>query len=71
MDGILSCKEVLETVGFSKQTLYRRIKAVDFPRPIQISPQRVGWRKSEVAEWMETRKRSGKEPEPDTSEDQN
>ncbi|MCS3984712.1 helix-turn-helix transcriptional regulator [Bradyrhizobium japonicum] len=35
---LLTEKEVLEKMRFGRTTLYRRVKAGEFPKPIYISP---------------------------------
>lgn len=42
---------VVKLVTLSKCTIYRLIKAGNFPKPIKISPGRVAWRESDLEEW--------------------
>ena len=58
---ILRRPQVLKKVGFSRQTLYRRIAEGSFPRPVRIGRQAVGWLKTEVEEWIASRPRAGRE----------
>jgi prophage regulatory protein len=51
-ERILRRPEVLRMTGLSKSTLYVRIAASAFPKGIRISPGSVGWRLSELNEWM-------------------
>ena len=44
--------EVLRITGWSDTTLWREAKAQRFPAPVHISPGRVAWLESEVAEWQ-------------------
>lgn len=53
MDRILKLPEVLECTGLSKSTLYRLINSGDFPKPVRLTSQRVGWLASQVQAWME------------------
>jgi prophage regulatory protein len=39
-------------VGFSKNTLYARIRAGTFPRPIALGPQTTAFLESEIIDWM-------------------
>jgi prophage regulatory protein len=48
---------VLDRVCMSKTTLYRRIAAGDFPKPIPIGLGGVGFLESEVDTWIESRLR--------------
>lgn len=54
LDRILKLPEVLEVTGLSKSTLYRLIKSGDFPKPVRLTSQRVGWLASQVQAWMES-----------------
>lgn len=48
----LRVRTVVGMVGFSKTTLYARIRAGSFPKPIQIGAQTVVFLESEIVEWM-------------------
>jgi prophage regulatory protein len=48
----LRVREVLLIVGFSKNTLYARIRAGTFPKPIALGPQTTAFLEGEVIEWM-------------------
>jgi prophage regulatory protein len=52
----LSHKAVLERVPVSRTTLWRLERAGQFPKRIQISPNRVAWLESDVDSWLEGRK---------------
>lgn len=54
-DKILSKAEVVKVAGFSVRTLYNEISAGRFPRQVQISARRVGWRQSEIQAWLDKR----------------
>lgn len=47
--------EVLARVGLSSSTLYEMIAAGDFPEPIPIGRQAVGFLESEVEAWIKNR----------------
>jgi prophage regulatory protein len=51
-ERILRRPEVLRMTGLSRSTLYARIAASAFPRSIRISPGCVGWRLSDLHEWL-------------------
>lgn len=55
LDRILRKPEVLEMAGFSSATLYRGIKSGDFPKPIRVSKNCVGWLESVLRRWLESR----------------
>lgn len=45
--------EDLSRVGLCKASIYNRIKAGNFPRPIPIGGKSVGWLESDVDLWIE------------------
>lgn len=47
--------DVLARVGFSKATLYRRISAGTFPRPIRLGERSVAFLVTEVDAWIADR----------------
>ena len=55
LDRIVGKSEVLSIAGFSASTLWREIQRKRFPKPIQISPGRVGWAESQIRAWLEAR----------------
>lgn len=61
-DRLLPWRSVKDLTGLSRTTAWRLQKAGDFPRPLVISPGRVGWRESDIAAW--TQSRSTRRPGP-------
>ena len=53
--AMLSKKQVIERTGLSAATIWRRIKIEDFPRPRQLTPNRVAWPESSIEEWENSR----------------
>jgi prophage regulatory protein len=51
-DNFLRLAEVMALTKMSRTTLYRRIAAGLFPRPIQIGEGLAASRKSELNAWM-------------------
>lgn len=52
--------EVEKVTGLSRATLYRLIAAGEFPAPVRLTAgYAVGWRASEVREWLESRETVG------------
>ena len=45
--------KVLEVTGFSVSTLYRKMKAGDFPKPIKVSDNIVAWSDSDLRDWLD------------------
>ena len=62
---ILRRLDVQRITGLSKATLWRLVKAGDFPRPIRLGARAVGWKAQEVVAWIDSRPRatSGEQPE--------
>ena len=46
--GFYSKKELLRRLPYSGTTLWRQCRRGNFPRPVKISPGRVGWEKEEA-----------------------
>lgn len=51
-DRILRLKAVLDRTGLCRATLYRKVKAGTFPRQVRIAERCVGWRESQVDQWL-------------------
>lgn len=49
---ILRLNSVLERTGLSRSTLYRKIECGTFPMQVRISERCIGWRESDVQEWL-------------------
>lgn len=62
LDRILRLPELQQTTGVSRATLYRWIEAGQFPPPVQLGPNSVGWRASAVQVWIERLPPAGSEP---------
>lgn len=54
-EQILRCPHVQRTVGLSRSTIYVMIAEGEFPRPIKLGRRAVGWRESDIAEWLKNR----------------
>lgn len=54
-DRILTIQEVATRTSLSIPTIYRRIKAGDFPKQVSLGLNRVGWLDSKVVEWINAR----------------
>jgi prophage regulatory protein len=57
-DLVLRIHQVVEITTYSRAHIYRMMAAAQFPRPIRLGPNRVGWRKSAIEEWVAQRERS-------------
>ena len=61
---ILRRLDVQRITGLSKATLWRLVKAGDFPRPIRLGARAVGWKADEISAWIESRPRATNEDQP-------
>ena len=50
-------KLIQEWVGKSRVQIYRDVKAGNFPAPIELGPNSVGWFEDEIVEHLATRPR--------------
>ena len=50
MKRIFRMKELCQTYGLSRSTIYRLIEAGRFPKPIKISAKAVGWISTDLDE---------------------
>jgi len=53
--GIYRRREVLQIVGAGDNTIRRMMERGEFPKPIQIAPRAIGWRKADVRAWLDSR----------------
>ena len=50
---LITVKEVLQITGYkSRTTLWRRVRAGEFPKPIALSQHATRWKKQEIEEWI-------------------
>lgn len=54
-DGLLAKPAILELTTYSDTTLWRRVRDGSFPAPVRISPNRIAWRRRDVAAWVQSR----------------
>jgi len=52
---ILTKKEVCALVPYTPQHIHRLEKAGRFPRRLQLGPNRVGWRLTDIERWIDER----------------
>ena len=52
---ILSKRQLKELVLYSPQHVARLEKAGQFPKRVQLGPNRVGWVEREVLDWLDER----------------
>lgn len=44
---------VIEATGWSRATIWRKVKAGVLPAPIPIGPKSIAWDAEEIAEWQQ------------------
>jgi len=54
---VIKIAEVSCQTGVGRATIYREINAGNFPKQLQLSPQRVGWFQWEIDAWKSARRR--------------
>ncbi|MDE2802026.1 MAG: AlpA family phage regulatory protein [Chloroflexota bacterium] len=46
-------REVEKTLGISRSTIWRLVKAGTFPPPLRITSKAIAWRKSDIEAWQQ------------------
>ncbi len=54
-DRIIRAKEVAKITGLSRTTIWRMEKAGTFPARVSLGGNSVGWKHSEIQEWLRSR----------------
>ncbi len=52
---ILRRPKVEQITGLSRSTLYAMIAEGTFPKPVKLGKRAVGWRESDIADWLDSR----------------
>ncbi|WP_111464891.1 AlpA family transcriptional regulator [Pseudomonas sp. URMO17WK12:I2] len=52
---IIRLKDVIDSTGIARSTIYKLIGEGEFPKPVQLVGRTVGWVESEVQEWIRDR----------------
>ena len=52
---ILRKPRVLALIGIGNTSLYEAIKRGDFPAPVKLGVHAVGWRRSDIESWLDSR----------------
>lgn len=50
--GFLRQPQVLRLIPFSRSTLWRRIQAQTFPKPLKLSERVTVWRAEDIRRWI-------------------
>ncbi len=56
---IIRSKQVQERSGYSRVQIWRKSRDPDddFPAPVQLGPNAIGWYENEIDTWLESRPR--------------
>lgn len=54
-ERLVRLKELIQILGISGTSIWRRCKEGDFPTPIKTGPGSTSWKLSEVMRWINTR----------------
>lgn len=57
-EQILRKPEVMSLIRMKNTWLYEAIKSGDFPAPIRLGKRAVGWRRSDIDEWLASREKA-------------
>ena len=49
---IIRLKEVIDSSGLARSTIYKYISEGTFPKPVSLGDRCVGWVESEVHDWI-------------------
>lgn len=56
LDRILTTREVLAVVPYSRVHLWRLIADGSFPTPVQLGARKIGFREADVEAWIGSRR---------------
>ena len=54
--GIMRIDEVVQTLQISRTTLWRRVRAGQFPPPLRLGgagSRAIGWRRTDIERWVD------------------
>jgi prophage regulatory protein len=49
--------DVINRTGLSRVTIWRKVRDGNFPRPIELGPNAIGWPTDVIDTWLENRPR--------------
>lgn len=49
---IIRLKEVIDSTGLARSTIYKYIAEGTFPKPVSLGDRCVGWVESEIHDWI-------------------
>lgn len=51
-DAMLRQPEILRRTELSRTSIWRKVRAGDFPAPRVLGPNSIGWPESEITAWL-------------------
>ncbi len=57
-DRLLRRDEVESRCGIARSTIYRLMRAGEFPSPVRVGPRAVRWPEHELEKWLAERPRA-------------
>ena len=65
MERLMTRRDVEAHCGLSRTSIYRLMRAGQFPEAVKVGPKAVRWRQSEINAWLQARPRAtGDGPRP-------
>jgi prophage regulatory protein len=55
-ESIWKKPKVIAETGLGNTALYAKVKTGDFPKPVKLGKRAVGWYRSEVVQWINSRR---------------
>ncbi len=56
-EQMLRLPDVIRRTGLSRNTIWRLVRKREFPAPLQLSDNAIGWPSEMVESWLESRPR--------------
>ncbi|MDR7295470.1 prophage regulatory protein [Pelomonas aquatica] len=57
-DALLRIKTVSQATGLSTATLYRKLAAGEFPKPVRLGSRCTRWKAEAIRDWIRTQGRA-------------
>ena len=54
IDPIIRTNDLVRLLGIHKTTLWRWVQAGEFPEPLRMNRNTIGWRISTIEAWLES-----------------
>ena len=54
---VIRLEDVCQIVSLARSTIYAKVSAGGFPPPIRLGSRSVGWRLTDIDEWLEAPER--------------